>query len=203
MRDISKVLVLVISLALLVLGLALSTPGAVEVKSASRFKAPGAPIAGWYWLKPGSGQYADWCFKAIPRSSIGDGKLYINIKPLVGNKLNAGSGWETDIKVEVYTAHSCNLIGTETPGKRIFSTTTHVYNFFRPRVEGYTYGIGYQGWARAVPISVSLLPKEAGNTFLIVRVRRIKEEHVGVNQKCLEIAYKKATGGVQVRKKPR
>lgn len=177
--------------------------GAIAVVNAIVFDVGDcSEISGWFWLRPGCRQYADWLFPPVTTSQVSDDDpyVYINLKPLVSNGFNGGSGWDTYVKLEVcLVKNPGEAVGTDEPvGKKLLTrSSVHLKNFFEPRVEEYTLGVGHQTWAEAIRISKTDLDRYMNEygPLLLVRVTRKgagagEPEHVAVNQGCLQLAYK-------------
>lgn len=90
-------------------------------------------------------------------------------------------------------------VGVDEPvGKKLFGRSSiHLRNFFEPRVEEYSVGVGYQTWTEAIRIRKTDLDRYMNEygPLLLVRVTRKgadagEPEHVAVNQGCLQLAYK-------------
>jgi len=171
--------------------------GSVALIKAVAFDADGCSlISGWYWVRPGCRQYADWLFPMPPLKEMAS-DLYINFGPLVSNDFNGGSGWETTVCIEVFLiVDPAEALGIERPeGIMIWSDKVYLHNPFRPQIKEYTYGVGYQAFADGIRIDKDYLLKAPPQTrYLLVRVRRVLPEHVGVNQDCLYLAFKKVEG---------
>lgn len=181
--------------------------GSVAVVNAIEFYAGNYPeISGWFWLQPSTQQFATWLFPPLDVEQISDEDpyLYINLSPLVTNGINGGSGWGTRVWVIVYLVPNPDpLLLRDPSGLRIVTTRAYLRNFFRPVIEGYTHGVGYQAYAD--PSSELRIPKEDlqehieeyGPFLLVVVVREGEEEgypeFIGVNKGCLRLAYRVAS----------
>lgn len=177
--------------------------GNVAVVSPVFFDADAcSQISGWYWIRPECRQYADWVFAGVNTKtvSVDDPYVYVNIGALVTSGVNGGSGWDTQVEVEVWLVQRIeDAIGLAEPvGKKILDrSSVALENHFRPQMEADTQGVGYQAWADASRMSAEELAKYSATEgpLIVVRIIRLgaaksQPEHIAVNQTSVSLSYR-------------
>ncbi|MEN6369306.1 MAG: hypothetical protein ABFD77_06360 [Thermotogota bacterium] len=209
-RRVAAVAARLLLLAVVVFGgqqmavLPIAVQGNVTVVSPVFFDAGScAQAGGWFWVRPDCRQYVDWVFTGIDARAVSpnDPYIYVNLDALVTNGVNGGSGWDTQIGLEIWIVKSLeDAISLPEPvGKRLLDRSAVLLeNHFRPQMEADTQGVGYQAWADAIRISAENVAKYSAiyGPLLIVRVTRLgaangHPEHIAVNASSVSLSYRR------------
>jgi hypothetical protein len=208
-RRVAGVAVRLLLLGIVVFGsqqmavLPVSVQGNVAVVSPVFFDAGTcAQVAGWFWIRPDCRQYADWVFTGIDTRTVSpdDPYIYVNLGALVTNGVNGGSGWDTQVGLEVWIVQRLeDIVGlTEPTGKRLLDRSAVLLeNHFRPQMEADTQGVGYQAWADAIRVGADDVAKYSAvyGPLIVVRVERLgaakgHPEHIAVNASSVSLTYR-------------
>lgn len=161
-----------------------------------------AQVAGWFWVRPDCRQYADWVFTGIDTHAVSpdDPYIYVNLGALVTNGVNGGSGWGTQVGLEVWIVQRPeDIVGLAEPtGRRLVDRSAVLLeNHFRPQMEADTQGVGYQAWADAIRVDAEDVAKYSAvyGPLLVVRVERLgaakgHPEHIAVNASSVSLSYR-------------
>jgi len=159
-------------------------------------------IEGWFWVRPDCRQYVDWVFTGLDAMAVSaeDPYIYVNLGALVTNGVNGGSGWGTQVGMEVWIVEKLeDAIGQEEPkGKRLLDrSAVMLENHFRPQMEADTRGVGYQAWADAARVEAEDVAKYSAiyGPLIVVRVERLgaakgHPEHIAVNGSSVSLSYR-------------
>jgi len=177
--------------------------GNVAVASAVFFDSDTcSQINGWFWVRPECRQYVDWVFTGIDTRTVSpeDPYVYVNVGALVTNGVDGGSGWDTQVGIEVWVVQRLeDVLGLAEPvGKKLLDrSSVTLQNHFLPQMEADTQGIGYQAWADASRVSAEDLAKYSAvnGPLIVVRVIRLgaaknQPEHIAVNQSSVTLGYR-------------
>ncbi|MDD5646947.1 MAG: hypothetical protein PHW86_07240 [Candidatus Bipolaricaulis sp.] len=163
-----------------------------------------ASIDGWSWVRPDCRQYVDWVFAGVDATAVSseDPYIYVNFGALVTNGVNGGSGWDTQVGMEVWIVATLDdIIGRGEPtGKRLLDrSAVMLENHFRPQTEADTRGVGYPAWADAARVEAEDVAKYAPiyGPLIVVRVERLgaakgHPEHIAVNASSVSLSYRVA-----------
>ena len=141
-----------------------------------------ALIASWYWLRS-PGAWFEWKFAPIQQvPSI----IYINVKALVTNTYNGGSGYSETVHWKILDP---------TNNLPLLEGKLYLHNPFLPRVSYYTKGLGYMTYGSVgikLPQNVREIIRNAGFKFRVVWPGEHKY-HVGFsgNLKYLFLVYER------------
>jgi hypothetical protein len=177
--------------------------GNVAVASAVFFDADAcSQVNGWFWVRPECRQYVDSVFTGIDTRTVSpeDPYVYVNVGALVTNGVDGGSGWDTQVGIEVWVVQRLeDVLGLAEPvGKKLLDrSSVTLQNHFLPRMEADTQGVGYQAWADASRVSAEDLAKygAVNGQLIVVRVIRLgaaknQPEHIAVNQSSVTLSYR-------------
>ncbi|MGD9675145.1 MAG: hypothetical protein AB7V19_00465 [Candidatus Bipolaricaulia bacterium] len=161
-----------------------------------------ASIDGWSWVRADCRQYVDWVFAGLDATAVSseDPYIYVNFGALVTNGVNGGSGWDTQVGMELWLVATLDdIIGQSEPtGKRLLDrSAVTLENHFRPQMEADTRGVGYQAWADAARVEAEDVAKYTPiyGPLVVVRVERLgaakgHPEHIAVNASSVSLSYR-------------
>lgn len=141
-----------------------------------------ALIVGWYWIRS-PGAWFEWKFSPVSQvPSI----IFINVKALVTNGTNGGSGYSETVHWKILDPTN-NIPMME--GK------LYLHNPFLPRVSYYTKGLGYAAYGSVgikLPVNVREIIRNRGFKFRVTWPGEHRY-HVAFNKdpKYLFLVYEK------------
>lgn len=135
---------------------ATTTYGNVHVATADTYTSTGDPVSGWDWLRDSSHTASSLFTFNNVATDTSNGKVYLRFAFLVTNRVNGGSGFSTNIRVNF-------------PGASIGQKVVRLTNLTPLKDSTNTSGFGYMANGTAV-IRADKVP-DSGT--LQIRVRRI------------------------------